>query len=284
MASLAVRRFAALIAVLALTAVLLPAAQAGSRQTVLPTLYVDYSMNCTFVITDDDGRRVTSIAPGTYQILVRTVVVFALVDLSGIEDFTACKSFVQFQITGPGVNIFTTLQEGDEDKEMFKETFQANSTYTAVELLRPTVARVAFSTTSSSTTPNAPATPYVPSANAGKPTQSTDIVGSARKPTTLRGTLNASVSAAGKLSLTLNGKPVGSLKEGRYTTTITDASKKAGFIFLFLNKNGLAISSVNATGVKYTGKRTIPISLKKGQWSFVATSGSKKTFFIVVGT
>jgi hypothetical protein len=284
MASPGVRRFVGLPAVLALAAVLVPAAHSGSRQTVLPTLYVDYSMNCTFVITDDDGRRVTSIAPGTYQILVRTVVVFALVDLSGIDDFTACKSFVQFQLTGPGVSILTTLQEGDEDKEMFKETFQPNSTYTAVELLRPTVARTVLSTTSSSTAPNAPPTPYVPSASAGKPTQSTDIVGSARKATTFRGTLNASVSATGKLKLTLNGKSVGSLAEGRYMTAITDESKKAGFIFLLLNKHGVPLNSVTAAGVKYTGKRTIPISLTKGQWSFVGTSGGRKSFFVVVGT
>jgi hypothetical protein len=251
---------------------------------VLPTLYVDYAMNCTFVITDDDGRRVTSIAPGTYQVYVRTDVVFATVDLSGIDDFTACKSFIQFQLTGPGVNLFTTLQDGDEDKEIFKETFQPNATYTAIELLRPSVARATVSTTGSSTSPNAPAAPYSPSPNAGKPTQSTDIVGSARKPSTLRGTLNASVSEAGKLKLTFNGKPVGSLKEGRYTASVTDESRKAGFVLLFLNKNGLALSSVTAAGVQYTGKRTVSITLRKGQWSFAASGNGKKTYFIVVGT
>src|SRR5262245_55759499 len=96
--ALFVRRFVTPAAVLA-------TAGAGSRDTVLPSLYFDYAMNCSFTVTDDNGRRVTSIAPGTYQVFVRSVVVFAMVDLSGIDDFTACKGFVQFQLSGPGVNV-----------------------------------------------------------------------------------------------------------------------------------------------------------------------------------
>src|SRR4029078_799480 len=121
--ALLVRRFLTLTAVLSTAAVLVATASGGARDTVLPSLYVDYALNCTFVITDDDGKRVSSIAPGTYQVLVRSVVVFALVDLSGIDDFTACKVFVQFQLSGPGVSTFTNLQEGDEDVDSFKATF-----------------------------------------------------------------------------------------------------------------------------------------------------------------
>src|SRR4051812_36071428 len=127
--TLFVRRLFTLIAVMAGAVVLSVPAGAGTSDTVLPTLYVDYALNCTFVVTDDDGKRVTSVAPGTYQILVRSVVVFALVDLSGIDDFTACKGFVQFQLSGPGVSAFTNLQEGDEDTDSFKATFQPNATY-----------------------------------------------------------------------------------------------------------------------------------------------------------
>ena len=91
-------------------------------------------MNCTFTIADDDGKRVTSIPPGTYQISVHHGRRLRAVDLSGIDDFTACKGFTQFQLSGPGVNIFTTLQDGDEDKDSLKETFAANATYTARDL------------------------------------------------------------------------------------------------------------------------------------------------------
>ena len=43
-----------------------------------------FPYNCTFSITDDSGRRVSSIPPGTYQVSIRTPVSFAEVDLSGI--------------------------------------------------------------------------------------------------------------------------------------------------------------------------------------------------------
>src|SRR5262249_20389801 len=89
-----------LMAVLAGTAAI--ASDAGARASVLPTLYVNYTMNCTFSISDDSGRTIGSIAPGEYQVLVLTPMVFADVDLSGkpANDMTACKSFVQFQLTG----------------------------------------------------------------------------------------------------------------------------------------------------------------------------------------
>ena len=126
-----------------------------------------------------------------------------------------------------------------------------------------------------STTPTAPASPYVPSANAGKPTTSVDPVGSALKTTNqLRGTLLASVDSAGKPKVTLNGKAIGTLKEGRYKTTVTDSSKTAGLVFNLLDKNGVPSRSLTASGVQFTGKKTATLTLKKGQWNFVAIGGS----------
>ena len=98
------RRFSTLAAPLALAAALAPTGGARPADTVLPTLYVNYTMNCTFTITGDSGARVTSIPPGNYQVFITTPMVFADVDLTGVFDMTACKSFTQFQLTGPGVN------------------------------------------------------------------------------------------------------------------------------------------------------------------------------------
>jgi hypothetical protein len=278
-----VRRLSTLTAVLAVAAVLVPAGGAGTRQAVLPTLYVQYTMNCTFAIIDDGGRRVSSIAPGTYQIYVTTPVVFSAVDLSGIDDFTACKSFVQFQLAGPGINLFTTLQDGDEDKDVFRETFQAGSTYTAQDLNQPSVARVVF-TTAASGSPTAPTSPYTPGSSSGsKGSTSKDIVGSALKANPFRGTLTATVDAAGNLKLVYKGKAIGTLKGGRYTTTVTDKSKKAGVFFQLLGKNGGIVKSLTVSNVPFVGKRTTTVTLEKGQWVFLATGGGKKTYFVVVG-
>ncbi len=271
-----VRRFSTLTAVLALAAVLVPAGGARSHETVLPTLYVEYTINCVFTITDDAGKRVSSIAPGTYQIHVTTPLVFSEVDLSGISDMTACKSFVQFELTGPGVNLATTLQDGDDDDDDLKTTFHASSTYTARDLNQPTVARVVFTTTATGS-PTAPTSPYKPSTSPTKSTTSTDIVGSAVKSTPFRGALKATVSAAGKLTLTFKGKAVDKLTAGRYSVKVVDRSKKAGFVLQQLHK-----SAITLTKTKFVGNSAGNVTMKPGQWLYFR-GGGKAHYFLVFG-
>ena len=77
-----VRRALTLTAALLAAAVLVPVSSAGRRDNgapALPTLYVVYTLNCTFSIVDDRGNPVTSIAPGSYQIEVSTPIMFKLV-------------------------------------------------------------------------------------------------------------------------------------------------------------------------------------------------------------
>ena len=173
------RRLSTLAAPLTVAAVLAPTGGARPADSVLPTLYVSYTMNCTFTITGDNGARVSSISPGTYQVFVTTPMVFADVDLTGVFDMTACKSFTQFQLTGPGVNLATTLQDGDEDKELMKATFQPSGTYVAVDNNQPTVARVAFTTTATGSA--GPVASPTSSSSSGKGTTETSIVGSGVK-------------------------------------------------------------------------------------------------------
>jgi hypothetical protein len=264
-----VRRVSSLTAVLAATAVLVPAAQARSG-AVQPTIYVEYTMNCTFAISDDNGRRVTSIPPGTYQVLVTTPMVFADVDLSGIFDMTACKSFVQFQLTGPGVSLSTTLQDGDEDKEMLKATFQPSATYTAQDLNQAGVTRTTFSTqaTGSAVAPTGPT-----SSVSGKGSSQQSLVGSAANP--FRGALDAIVYKSGKLSLSRNGKTVSSLKTGRYTFSVDDESKTAGFTV-----KSLRGKAVNVTTAAFVGSHAVTLTLAQGRWYFYWASGKKTAFFV----
>jgi hypothetical protein len=264
-----VRRVSSLTALLAATAVLVPAAHAGSG-AVQPTIYVEYTMNCTFSISDDNGRRVSSIPPGTYQVLVTTPMVFADVDLSGISDMTACKSFVQFQLTGPGVTLSTTLQDGDEDKEMLRATFQPSATYTAQDLNQAGVTRTTFSTqaTGSAVAPTGPA-----SSVSGKGSSQASLVGSAAIP--FRGALDAIVFKNGKLSLSRNGKTVSSLKTGRYTFSVDDESKTAGFSLQVLHGKSTAVTSA-----AYTGSHDVTLQLKPGRWFFFTPGGRKSVFFV----
>jgi hypothetical protein len=266
-----VRRFSTLAAVLAAAAVFVPA---GSSRpgAVLPTLYVEYTMNCTFAISDDNGKKVTSIAPGTYQVLVTTPVVFADVDLSGIFDMTACKSYVQFQLAGPGVSLSTTLQDGDEDKEILKATFQPSASYTALDLNQASATRTTFSTQASgaASSPTGPTS----SSTSGKGTPSTDITGSEANP--FRGSLDAIVYKSGKLSLSRNGKTVTSLKAGRYTFSVDDESKTTGFTVKALRAKGVSV-----TAAAFVGSHAVTLTLKQGRWFFYWGTGKKTSFFVV---
>ena len=74
-----IRRFATLTAVVAaLGALLVSTGSAGLRtaHAAAPSIYFLYSMNCTFTIQDDSGKTITSIAPGNYQVDVRTPLAF----------------------------------------------------------------------------------------------------------------------------------------------------------------------------------------------------------------
>ena len=261
-------RVSTLLALLAAAALL--AGPAGSSPAALPTLYVAYTMNCTFSIVDDAGRQVNVITPGMYQISIRTPVSFAEVDLSGIFDMTACKGFVQFKLTGPGVNAFDNLGDGDNAYDLLTETFQPSSTYVAQDLNQPSVARVAF-TTAATGTASGPASSNSSTSTKGSTQQS--LVGSAAIP--FRGALDATVFKSGKLSLSRNGKTVSFLKAGRWTFSVDDESPKAGFSVQVLHGKTTVV-----TGAAYTGSHDVTLQLKPGRWFFFTAGGRKSVFFV----
>ena len=272
------RPLSTLAAALVCAAVLSGTSGARTSASANPQLNVAYTMNCTFTITNAaNGQVVTSIAPGSYQIEVTTPIVFAEVDLSGDlgnpNDMTACRSFVQFQLTGPGVNLSTDLQEGDENAGFLQATFQPSSTYTAVDNNQPGVAHVTFSTTAGGT-PLASANPEGKGLGASAGSQSQDIVGSAIQDKLL-GSLDAIVYASGKLSLSHNGNVVKTLKAGKWTFSVDDESNKAGFDVQLLHGKTQAI-----TGAGYTGSHDVTLTLKPGRWFFFRAGGKKTTFFV----
>lgn len=253
-------------------------ARPGVARAVLPTLYIAYTMRCTFSITDDGGKPVSSIAPGTYQVNITSPEVFSFFDLTGIFDMTACKGFAQFQLTGPGVNLSTTLQDGDEDKEILKATFLPSATYVAVDLNQPTVARATFSTASSGT-PTVPAGPSGTGSTATTPsgTGSTNVIGVQTGGTsTLAGNVVATVDSSGRLTLLRRGKTVTTLEAGRYAFTITDSSKTNGFLLQRVGGTARTLSSA-----VFTGKRTVTVQLAAGTWFFYSSIVGRKSTFKV---
>jgi hypothetical protein len=279
-----VRRLSILIAVLALGATFASPGFSGSRDNdppaAMPTLYVQYTMNCTFSIVDDFNRHVSSIAPGTYQIEVSTPIMFKLVRPGGVgvddiapNDFTGCKGWVQFQLTGPGVNLFSTLDSGcDAFLLLPAQTFKAGSTYTFQDLNQPAITRTTLSVDNTGSPQAPPTNPYTKTS--GKGDKSVDPIGSARLPTI--GTINATIAKNGALSMTTKGKSVLSLRTGKYKFVVTDLTTKGGFVVEPVEGH-----PKNLSGDKFTGKLSKGIVLKPGRWMYHSAVGGKTFYFLV---
>lgn len=246
---------------LAVTLALL--AGVGGARADLPTLYVGYNTaDCTFKLTNDSGATVTTIAPGTYQVSVTTPDPFGLFGNSGSADLQACRGYVQFRLTGPGVSLFTTLDYGDAASELYSETFKAGGTYTLQDDGNIANTRRTFSVSDSGT---------APSTSSGSSTSS-----SAGSAAAFRGVLDVSLSAQGTLVVTRKGKKIGGLEAGRYTFSVHDASKRLGFSIQ--PPSGKPQTVTNAV---YVGFRDLAVVLTPGRWTFFVPGGPRTSFGVV---
>jgi hypothetical protein len=268
-----IRRLAFLLTLATAIAVgLVSSGTAGLRTTANPTLYAMYALNCTFTIVDDSGKPVTSIPPGSYQVDVRTPIVFGMYPVTpGQTDFYACRGVPQFQLTGPGVNLFTTMTAGCDSDRIYTETFQPNATYVAQDLNQPSLTRETFTTLASGA--SAPVT-VTYGGGKGKVEQQSSLVGSLA----LKGSLQATVTAKGALKLMSGGKTVSKLAAGRYKFEISDQDAKASFIIL--GPTFTAPKSLTSAGFK--GKHSVILSLTSGKWTYY-TSLATLHFFRVTG-
>jgi len=240
--------FAALGASIAATA-----AQAG-----FPSLYVTYvTESCTFKLTNDSGAAVATVPPGTYQVVITTADPFGVFDQSGRHDLYACKGFVQFRLSGPGVSVATTLDYGDASSELYSATLQPGATYTFQDDNNIAGSRRSIS---------------VATSGSAVLTPPTSVPGGATAAVSLRG----NVSRSGKLSLRRNGRAVTSLKAGRYAFSVDDQSTTSGFRIQASNGKAVTITTPG-----YIGWQEATLTLQAGRWSFF-TPGGTKTVFVVV--
>jgi hypothetical protein len=239
--------------------VVLVAAPRG--QAAFPSLYVNYKTeDCTFRLTNDSGAAVSTIAPGTYQIVITTPDPYGV--FGQTDGLAACKGFIQFRLNGPGVSVYTTLDYGDGTSEIYPATFQPGATYTIQDdnNIAGTRRTINVSTSGSA----APA----PSPAKGTSAGASDALA----------TLHGIVARNGKLSLRRNGKAVTSLKAGRYTFSIDDQSTKLGFRLQVLNGKAQTITSAG-----YVGWQETTLTLVPGRWSFFTPGGQRTVFVVVAG-
>lgn len=237
--------------------------QAG-RAVNTATLYVRYTMQCTFTIVDEAGQTLTVIPPGRYQLEVSTPMMFKLAVPGGIGvdtftpgDYYGCRGWVQFEMNGPGVNYSTNLDFGcDSTLILSPAAFPPSSTFTAFDLNQPGATRFTFRTAADGT-PLQGTSPYT----TGPTGTRIDSSIFASLKSHLVGTVNGTVSSAGKLALVYKGKPVSTLKPGRYRFTVVDKSTSTGVTI-----KGAATKLRTLTDAKFVGKHSEFVTLTKGQW------------------
>ena len=145
-------------------------------------------------------------------------------------------------MTGPGVNVFTTLDNGcSSDNVIGTSTLQPSSTYTLEDLNQPAVTKMTI-TTLAGGTPQLPTTePVRHDVGQGHALDGPDRIERAR-----RGTLQGKLAANGKLTLTMKGKPVSKLQSGRYTFAISDQDSNGG-VTLQVNVKNVEATQLSAS-------------------------------------
>jgi hypothetical protein len=263
----------------AVAALLLTGTGGAAPAATLPSLYVNYNAGCHFTMALDGGVAVasgSSIPYGLYQVVVSAPIAFSS-GLGGCE-------YVNFQLSGPGVSYTTQLQQGDATNDMSTQTFKAGSSYSAVDNTVPPGSSIQF-TTSNTPVANPGGSSSSSSSSSGSSASGgsssaygTPVTSSSSGSTKLLGTLVGTVNSAGKLTLSFKGKAVAQLASGKYTVTVTDKSSKAGFVI----QTGSHKTTVTSPG--FMGKKSVAVTLAKGQCLYFAKAGSPKTYFVATGS
>ena len=230
------------------------AVAAVAARTLDNTISVVFHANQTVTATLQDGRTLgttsgtpTVIAPGHYNVI--------LDDSLGV-------SGPSFDLQGPGVKLYTDMFYGENPSESYGVDFAPNTTYTWRDDAQPSVV-FTFVTSGAAATGTSTATSGAPSTTktAGGTSASSDVVGSGIL--AFRGSLDVIVYKSKKVSLTRNGNAVKTLPAGRYTFSVDDESRAAGFA---VRRVGGA--RVVVTTARYVGSHALTVALTAGRWTY----------------
>jgi hypothetical protein len=272
--SVLVARLVALAALVVTLLALAPAAE--SRQNSVAThtrlaaglsMTVTFFTNGTVSVALPDGTSVgtTSGSPTVIPAGAYTVV------MTGPG---GCAQLPLFDLKGPSENLVDDMSGGEVTSETHNAYFLPSSTYTwRLDNSSPAVVHTFVTSADVIGTPVSQGGP-IPGTKVTSPPTSQDVVGSSVAP--VLGKLAGGISAAGKLTVTLRGKPVGHLAAGKYALTVVDRSKTSG---LTLQKG--AHTPKKLSGATFVGKRSISVQLSAGRWTFATRSGRKGVAVVV---
>jgi len=234
---------------------------------------VTESAQCTISAAIDGGATmqssgaVVSIPPGPYQVSIRTPLPDDTFDTSACE-------YGRFSFTGPGVSFSSTFGVNGLPpySATINVTLAPSATYTMVDASRPSSPLVFTTTATGSSSSLVPTAPASTAKSTGSIQPS--LVGSEAGPALV--TLMATVPAAGKPTLeSSHGKPLVSLKAGRYAVVVQDASRSKGLMIERAHGKPTTLASA-----AFTGKRTVRVTLSAGHWTYFSAAGTATPFVV----
>lgn len=233
---------------------------------------IDQNQELTMSFTDGTPIGVASppgtlIPPGAYQVNVNDGSDIGNVDLDGpgISDATGVDTLIQltWNVTFQPCSIYSYTDDTvGTSTEWFQTSASATSTVACASAVKgPQPSPIASTTTSTQASSSSKSTPTPATKN---------------RPLEFRGTLAAHVSRTGVLSLALAGRAVRSLRSGKYTISVVDDSRRAGFTLQESSE-----PSTTLTTTTFVGKRTRTVALHAGQWFFYPSFVGRKSYFVV---
>ena len=186
-----------------------------------PPLTLSVNLGGTLEAVLGNGTKIRSTAapgavipPGSYLILVNS-------DVPDSRDI-----FHLFHLSGPGVNVSSDLLPCENPRPLYAVTLLPSSTYTYEDSRNPQLAPIVFSTSATGSSADTNANLGGPATGKSQGTTSnTSVLGTDGK-APFRGTLLGTVSPAPHPEP--HGKPVSSLKSGRYFS-VDDRTSRLGF-------------------------------------------------------
>jgi len=254
------------------------AAAHGSSQAQYQLTLNLTSSNTLSVVTPSGAVLGTStvgaqIPAGSYLVVVNN-------DVPDIRDTDH-----MFHFSGPGVIVLTDMGAGDNKTEAYQESLAPSSSYVFQDDRQPGIGRVVMGTAATvssggssgggSTVGSSGTSSNTGGSSSSNTSSNQSVVGSGTA--AFRGDLTGEVTAAGKLTLAKGGRPVTSLKAGRYRITVTDKAPSGSFTIQKIRS-----SAHTLTGSQFVGRHTVTLNLTAGQWFYYQSFTGKKTYFIVV--
>jgi len=259
-----VRKLLLVATVVAGLAALVPTAQA--RSAANPILRVQWQLDGSVTVTLENGSPVGT-RTGAPTVIPAGYYTVSMFGPGG------CANIPYFTLKGPGENIVENMDGGEMSTYQMNAYFAPNSTYSWHSDVDTNVVYTFATNASVVGSPPAVVGPKGLAASSHGTAQSQTLLGSTAM--TFRGTLNAAVSPAGKVTLTFKGKHVSSLKVGSYKVAVVDSSATNGLMLQKI-KRVLTVS-----GIKFVGKHTGKVNLTAGKWVVMPRTGSAAATLLV---